>query len=299
MYKNLNAHALGVSGHQSEIIELALTYGFKGMDVDIEEISTRAKLRGMPYARRLIDSAQIQIGTFKLPLQWDIDDDLFKAGLEKLRETAQVAADLGCTRCVATIAPAGDKRPYHENFEFHRHRMADISGVLAPLKIRLGIGFRACEDLRKSQAFQFIHDFEALTLLVSMVGDENVGVVLDTWDLYVSGATAEVVRGLSARQIVAVQLADVPVDAPPKEEMTEASRVLWTREGGIGLGAYVAALAEIEYDGPVTLKPARRTLRGSRRDPAVRQASETLKEIWQEAGLTPAAKVAVPVETSE
>jgi len=299
MYKNLNARALGVSGHQSEIIELALTYGFQGMDIDVAEISNRAKLHGMPYARRLIDSAQIRMGAFKLPLEWDIDDDLFKSALETLKEHAQVAADLGCTRCTATIAPAGDKRPYHENFEFHRHRLADISKVLAAFDIWLGIGFRASEDLRKSQAFQFIHDLDALSLLVSMVGADNVGMVLDVWDLHVSGASAESIRGLSAQQIVAVQLADVPDDAPPAAELTEATRVLWTAEGGIDLPAYVAALAEVGYDGPVTCCPARGVLRGSRRDPVVRQAGEALNQMWRAAGLTADGKLAVPVETSE
>lgn len=299
MFKNLNAHILGVSGHQSEIIEMALTYGYQGMDIDIVEISTRAKLHGMPYARRLIDSAQIRMGTFKLPLEWDIEDDVFKSELVTLEEYAQVAAELGCTRCVATIAPAGDKRPYHENFEFHRHRFADIAKVLAPLEIWLGIGFRASEELRKSQAFQFIHDLDALSLLVSMVGAENVGMVLDVWDLHVSGATAESVRGLSAQQIVAVQLADIPAEAPPVAELTETSRVLFTAEGGIDLPAYAAALANVGYEGPVTCRPARGTLRGTRRDPVVRQAGEALNQIWRAAGLTADGKVAVPVEASE
>ena len=65
MFKNLSPTALGVSGHQSEIIELALTYGFAGMDLDVADFATRAKLRGMPYARRLIDSANIRLGTFR------------------------------------------------------------------------------------------------------------------------------------------------------------------------------------------------------------------------------------------
>ena len=55
MFKNLNPSFLGVTGHQSEIIELALTYGFAGMDLDVADFATRARLRGMPYARRLID----------------------------------------------------------------------------------------------------------------------------------------------------------------------------------------------------------------------------------------------------
>jgi hypothetical protein len=35
MYKNLNTAALGITGRQSELIELALTYGFRGLDLDM------------------------------------------------------------------------------------------------------------------------------------------------------------------------------------------------------------------------------------------------------------------------
>jgi len=294
MFKNLNASALGVSGHQSEIIELALTYGFQGMDVDIVELATRAKLHGVPYARRLIDSARIRIGTFRLPLEWDIDDDLFKSELEKLPEYAGLAAEIGCTRCVATIAPAGDKRPYHENFEFHRHRFSRICKALEPFKVSLGVGFRAAAQLRQSQAFQFIHDFDALSLLVNMVDASNVGILLDVWDLHVSGGSLENIRGLSADQIVSVQLADVPPEATSPAELTEASRMLPAEEGGLDLPAFLVALAEVGYRGPVTLKPDRRTLAGRRRDRIVRQVGGTLTKIWKAAGLTSEGKLAAP-----
>ena len=44
MFKNLNPSALGVSGHQSELIELALTYGFEGTDLNVADFATRARL---------------------------------------------------------------------------------------------------------------------------------------------------------------------------------------------------------------------------------------------------------------
>ena len=79
MFKNLNPSALGLSGHQSEVIELALTYGFGGMDLNMVEFATRVKLRGMPYARRLIDSAKLRLGTFALPFGLESDDETFAA----------------------------------------------------------------------------------------------------------------------------------------------------------------------------------------------------------------------------
>ena len=40
MFKNLNPTLLGVAGHQSEIIELALTFGFAGLDLNMAEFAT-------------------------------------------------------------------------------------------------------------------------------------------------------------------------------------------------------------------------------------------------------------------
>ncbi len=98
MFKNLNAGALGVTGHQSEIIELALTYGFGGMDLNVVEFATRARLKGVEYARRLFDSGKMKLGSFALPLEWDTDDETFAKDMKKLPENAQAAAAAGCTR---------------------------------------------------------------------------------------------------------------------------------------------------------------------------------------------------------
>ena len=83
MFKNLNPTALGLSGHQSEIIELALTYGFAGMDLNITEFAARVRLKGMTYAAVADPDAGIRIGTFPLPLDWDTDDETFEKELKK------------------------------------------------------------------------------------------------------------------------------------------------------------------------------------------------------------------------
>ena len=37
MFRNLNTEALGITGQDSEIIELVLSFGFKGLDLDLVE----------------------------------------------------------------------------------------------------------------------------------------------------------------------------------------------------------------------------------------------------------------------
>jgi sugar phosphate isomerase/epimerase len=287
MFKNLSPLALGISGHESEIIELALTYGFTGMDLEVADYATRAKLRGAPYARRLIESAKIRLGAFQLPFGWETDEEVFKKDLERLREYGRVAAELDCTRCVATLSPASDRRPYHENFEFHRRRLSEICEALQPAGVWFGVGFQAAEYLRKDRAFQFIHDLDALTLLLNMVDAPNMGLLLDIWDLVACGASVETIRNLPLGQIVAVQVAEMPADVP-LAGMDKNSRLLPGAENSqIDTVAALITLADFGYNGPVTPKPSRGIFHSRRRDVLVKQTGEAMEKVWRAAGLTP------------
>ena len=285
MFKNLNPSAIGVSGHQSEIIELALTYGFAGVDLNMAEFATRVRLKGMAYAKRLIESAKIRIGTFALSFDWDTDDESFQGELKKLPEYANCAAELGCTRCTAVLAPAGDSRPYHENFEFHRHRFHDICEILQPAGVRLAVGFQACEYLRRNRAFQFIHDLDALTLLLNMVAAPNLGLLVDIWEVIACGSSLDAVRKLPASQIIAVQVADMPTDVP-LPELDDKSRLLPGVENGrIDVAGFLAVVREMGYNGPVTLKPSRNAFQNRRREVIIKQAADSLEKVMQAAGI--------------
>ncbi|HEY4760266.1 MAG TPA: TIM barrel protein [Thermoguttaceae bacterium] len=289
MFKNLNPSLLGISGHQSEIIELALTHGFSGIDLNIADLATRVRLKGLPYARRLIDSAKIRIGTFQLPVDWDADDESFNRDLKKLPEYADVAVAIGCTRCIATLSPAGDKRPYHENFEFHRRRFQEIAAIFKAAGVHLALGFQAAEYLRRNQAFQFIHDIDALTLLLNMIDSPNVGLLLDIWDVFASGGSFDSIRKIPKHQILAVQIAELPAQVP-LAELDEKSRLLPNAENGrIRVASILSYLADVSYDGPVTVKPCRAAFPSRRRDAVVKLTGESLDKVWSNAGLpTPA-----------
>ena len=58
MFKNLTGDGLGVSARQNEMVELALTYGFKGIDIDVTEMVSRIATFGEDFAKRYISSAQ-------------------------------------------------------------------------------------------------------------------------------------------------------------------------------------------------------------------------------------------------
>ena len=126
MYRNLNAESLGISGRQNELIELTLTYKFRGFDIDIQELVRQIEARGRDHATRFLQSANVKIGSFELPIDLTVDDEQFAKELERLRDIAQLAESLGATRCIANLLPYCTGRAYHENFELHRKRIGEI-----------------------------------------------------------------------------------------------------------------------------------------------------------------------------
>ena len=295
MYKNLSTGGLGITGHQSEIIELALSFGFQGMDLDMTEFTEQVKLYGLSHARRLIDSARIRLGQFRLPIAWDEENDedaSFEADVDQFAGIVETAAEIGLQRCVTGVRPASDQRPYHENFEFHRKRLTRIAEVLQPKGIQLGLEFSAVPELRKGRAFQFIHSFDALVQLAKAVSTGNVGVVIDLWHLHVAGNKVEECQVIGASGVVGVYLSDVPKDAN-LETIDESARLMPGDTGVIDVNAALLALAEMEFTGPVSVRASRAALGDQGRDAVVRAVGKRLSEIWKAAGLSTGRRLSV------
>lgn len=291
MFRNLSTDSLGVSGRESEIIELALSFGFKGIDLDLVDFQQQVQVNGLARARRLLDSAKLKIGTFRLPLVWDDTDEVYQQGLHSLGESLKLAADLGATRAVTSLAPANDARPYHENFEFHRRRLTELGEVLARHNMRLGIELTAPMAARRDRAYQFIYTLDALAMLVSMVRSANVGIVLDPWQIRAGGGSIDDAQKIGGSRIIAVYLSDAPADVPPTE-LVDEQRLMPGENGTIDTPAVLTKLAEWGYDGPLTPRAHRSRTVGMRREQAVKLAGQRLDEAWKSAGLNAAGRLA-------
>ena len=291
MFKNLGPQALGISGRESEVIELALSHGFKGLDLDLVDFAEQVKTQGMARAARLIQSARLKIGSFCVPVRWEEDSPDYQTDLEKLPELAQLAQQMGCTRATVTIEPASDSRPYHENFEFHRRRFAEIAGVLAPYEIRLGIGFLAPRCCRTGHSFPFVQVADAAILLLRSIGAPNVGLAFDSWHWHLAGGTLDQLRAVQGDKIVTVSLADCDADTTAENARLE-SRRLPDAGGSFDAVAVLSTLAELRYDGPVTPAPDKSQFVAQSREKVVKQAGTALDRVWKAAGLNTAGKLA-------
>lgn len=284
MYKNLDIRGIGISGTQSEVIELSLSYGFQGMSLDMESFARQVEEHGLDHARRLIDSARIPISTFRLPLDWSgADEATYQKRLAEVSKLGELAAALGCARCVTAVPAASDERPYHENFEFARKRLTEIAEALAPHGVRIGLELDATAGSRQGRAFQFIHDFDALRQLAKAL-PANVGVVVDPWQMQVAGADLDAIKSLTNNEIVAVYLSDLPEEAD-LETVDATSRLLPGETGAIDAPAVLTALVELGYDGPVTPRAYRKALEEQSREAIVKLAGERIEAAWKGANL--------------
>ena len=278
MFKNLCPSMLGISGRQSEIIELTLTYGFRGLDLEVDDFAQRAKAQGLDQSIRFITSAKLRIGSVDLPVRWRSDDATYQADLAELDQVASYAAKAKVYACKTIVFPESDRLPYHENFEQHRKRLAEIAELLGKHNIRLAVGFHAAAARREGKQFQFIQVADAMSFLLKSVNGNNVGLWLDTWDWYVGGGTVDSLKAFGIERVAYVTIADAP-NGIDRSALTEAQRTMPTEDGAASVQDIVALLDEKNYNGPITLAPNADCFTGMKNDAILKQCKAVLDEL--------------------
>jgi sugar phosphate isomerase/epimerase len=283
MFRNLSTSGLPLSGRPSELIELALSFGFDGMDIDILDFQKQAEIYGVEHARRLMVSARLQSGCFRLPVRLDAPEKEFAADLAELPARLEMAAATECLRAVATLAPASDEHSFKDFFELHRVRLHTIGDLLAAHGIMLGLAIQPEKEARGELPNPFIHTFEGLAGLVA-AAHERVGAIVDSWAMHITGESLDLVAGLPAGRIVEVRLSDAPANKPAAD-LTAVDRLMPGETGTIPMGPVLKAVEAAGFDGPVTPWAHRSTLTGRGREKIVRLAGERMEQAWKEAGM--------------
>jgi len=275
MYKNLNPSAIGIFGRQSELVEISLTHRFKGLEIDITEVTKRAQTTSVAQACRYLCSAPLTIAGFELPIRWAGDEKEFKNDLAQVPLLLEVAGALNADRCTTTIRPTCDQRPFHENFKFHVERLSQLAEALAPGNVKLALNFLAAPSDRADGGFEFIHQADAALTLVNSIGKDNVGLLLDAWSWTVGGGEFEKLRTLRPEQIVSVRLSDIPAGVD-LVSITNEQRLFPGEGGTIDSLALLSLLEEIGFDGPVAAAQWPDASKGQKREETVKKASAAL-----------------------
>ena len=284
MYKNLNATVLGVSGRQSELIELAMTYGFRGLDIDIVDLVKRTQRSEFEKAARYLLSAKMLVSGFETPIDLDSDDATFEKTLAQLPATIEIAGKVNARAGFLRLPAATDRLPFHEYFDVLRKRVDRIAEIFATNKVMLGLYFSTALENRENRQFKFIQDAEGFLAFFNACSNPSVGLVIDTFNWVVGGGTFEQLATLAGNRIAVLRLADTDV-LPTVENASLKMRQLAGTSGVIDNVRIVSILSKSGFDGPITAFGHASNFGGMTRDSIVAKSQDSLDNVLAGAGL--------------
>lgn len=284
MYKNLNATVLGVSGRQSELIELAMTYGFRGLDIDIVDLVKRTQRSEFEKAARYLLSAKMLVSGFETPIDLDSDDATFEKTLAQLPATLEIAGKVNARAGFLRLPAATDRLPFHEYFDVLLKRVDRIAEIFAANKVMLGLYFSTALENRENRQFKFIQDVDGFLAFFSACSNPSVGLVIDTFNWVVGGGTFEQLATIAGNRIAVLRLADAEV-LPTVEEASLKMRQLAGTSGVIDNVRIVSILSKGGFDGPITAFGHASNFGGMTRDSIVAKSQDSLDNVLAGAGL--------------
>ncbi len=208
---------LGVKADLPTAIALAHRHGF-------ESVAPDAGYLGQLTEGHLSDllgelkAKHLSWGAAGLQVEFRADDAAFRAGMVKLPAFCSALKGAGAARVGTWLRPGHDRLTYVANFRQHARRLREVAAVLGDHGLRLGLEYVGPRTSWASARYPFIHTLAEMRELIAEIGRDDVGLVLDSWHWYTAGETAEDLRGLVNRDVVACDLNDAPRSIPVDQQ---------------------------------------------------------------------------------
>ena len=284
MFPNFSPGPLGIDVPFNEAVQLAVRFGYGGLDVSIPELRQIADSQGIGSITDTMAAAGLQFGIWSMPVSYRAEEENWRQNLAELPAQAAFAKSLGADRTTTHIAPADDELPWEQNYEFHLTRLRPIAEILAGNGIRFGLEWVGPKTLRDEKRYEFIHTMEGAIQLGEDLGTGQVGLLVDIFHLFTSHTDVSAVRNLTNAQVVNVHVNDA-VAGRTADEQIDLERTLPAETGLTDIAGFLLALDAIGYDGPVTVEPFSQRIRALAPADAARETAESLQRSWQLAGL--------------
>lgn len=245
MLRGLTRAGMGDIESDERLIELAGQYGFQAVDVDVRGLVERSSAEKV---KELQEQNGLVIGNFGFGVEWRTSEEKFREGLSKLAQTAAAAQAVGAKNCCTYILPSTDQKAAHF-MALATRRLRTCAQILDAFGLRLGLEFVGPHHLRTKWANPFIWTVDETLDWIDAIGQQNVGLLYDSYHWYTNGLTVADIEKLDASQIVHVHINDAP--DVPVEEALDNGRV-YPGEGVIDLTGFLRGLQNIGYKGAIS-----------------------------------------------
>lgn len=273
---DLCGQRVGIDASQEPLIGLAQKHGFAAVEPLTWEIAAADKPK-LDQLKAKLSEAKLDWSAANLPVEFRQDQEKFKQDLEALKKTAPALQSVGVTRIGTWIMPCHESMTYRANFRQHATRLKETSQILEQHGIRLGLEYVGTKSLWTKMRFPFIHTMQEALELISVIGQNNVGLVLDSWHWTMAGETSDQIRALDQQKVIAVDINDAPKGIAVDQQLDNV-RELPMATGVIDLASFMQALVDIKYDGPVRAEPFNKPLNDLDNEAAAAKTAEAMKK---------------------
>ena len=218
MIQTLDASMLGITAPVEEILKIAGNYGFQAVSPGTALLEDEARLAKADELRK---ETGLSWGLLPMPADfyyWDLSDEDFAKGLEKLRRYAELGQKYGI-RFGYNHVWSTSFREFDENFDWHTRRVRAVSELLAGYGIRYGLEFLGPHEIRTWQPREFVHSLAGVMAIAEAAGG-IAGVAFDSFHWYTSGGSDKDVKMMELRpdKLVCMHLNDAVEGVPPEEQ---------------------------------------------------------------------------------
>ena len=272
----LSPGAIGVTGNQTQIIDQAARHGFESVEPQGEYLASLSPDKLAEVLATMKDHGVV-FGAAGLSVEFRQSEDKFAEGLKKLPPLAAGLNRAGVKRVGTWLMPGHASLSYVENFRQHARRLRSVAQVLQTQDIRLGMEYVGTKTIWTRQRYPFIRTLKEMRDLMAEIGTGNVGVVLDSWHWWQADDTVAELLALRSEEVISVDLNDAP-SGVAKDQQVDGRRELPCATGVIDVGAFLRALNQIGYDGPVRAEPFNKPLNDLDNEPACAATIVALKK---------------------
>lgn len=259
-----------------DFARLAAKVGFPGTDVMLDP----AMQAGVTATRDLLAQLNLRPAVFDFPVEFRKDDATFEAGLPKLKQAAAFASAIDCPRMMTYIMSSSNT-PKEELRAIYKKRFTKAAEILRGSNVRLGLEFLGPLHLRKQFPHEFIWQMNEMLEFAESCGP-NVGLLLDVWHWYTSGATIQDIINAGRERIVHVHFSDAP--NLPADQIRDNERLL-PGEGVINLVGFLQALKKIGYNDALSVEVFGRNLKSYTPEQAARMGLDASVAVFKKAGV--------------
>lgn len=274
----LTPGSIGVRANQTEAIALAAKYGFEAVEPNAGYLAGLSE----DALKALLDDLKAKNLTWAaggFPLNFRGDDAAFQNSLKELPKTAAALKRAGVERVGTWLTPASDSVEREANMKLHADRLRAGAAILRDHGLRLGLEYVGTRTSRAGRKFPFVHNLAGTRELIRLIGQDNVGVVMDSWHWWQAGDTVADILNLKAAEVVAADLNDAPAGVAIDQQQ-DGKRELPMATGVIDVDAFLNALNQIRFDGPVRAEPFNKALNDLENDPACEAVSKAMRKAF-------------------